>query len=352
MKTDADVIMEDCYQTYPHANGFADGGRSLVLGRVEGKMTSLWKVPLDGGAAVKVCEFDTTAEAEPLLWFDVALTANRLFTVAQGALWSFDLNLPSSAGEMICRPPLAISYGLCSVTADGARVVLPLRDGEFFVAYEIDTATGRGRELFRKDWWVGHLHYCPHDESWIGFCHEGKCEVTADRVWGWHQTLAPEGRCLFDQRWEDAERRLFTGHERWCFHQTGALTVAYGVSDGKPRGVYEVTPGNPAGRLVSEGDRHLHVSPSHCGRWAVIDTCGPHDMPGRGWENAGTVSDIILLDMADGRQQWLTRSRLSSHPWHVHPVFSPDGKSVFFNEAAAQGRGGRVMRIANPWFIE
>ncbi len=85
------------------------------------------------------------------------------------------------------------------------------------------------------------------------------------------------------------------------------------------------------------------------GRWAVVDTTGPWDRPGKSWENAEDISDIVLLDMKTGERHFLARSRqYMRHPRHPHPVFSPDGSTIFFNESSPDTTSNRVLRMPNP----
>lgn len=343
----AAVFGESFYLTYPHNNGFFDRGRQVVLGRQDGMKASLWRVSLDSREEGRICEFDVSGEREKFLWFDVAQEANRLVVVRDNGIWMFDLERPSHGDLLYQAEPPARLISLASITPDGLKVVATLQFPDRYAALLVDAETGKNRILFEKPWYAGHLHFSPYDKEWIGFCHEGPCEEVRDRVWGWHAVHAPEGRCLFDQRWDDPARRLCVGHERWSFHADTALVVAYGASPGEPRGIYELSASGKLPRLVLQGNRHWHVSPSRSGRWAVIDTSGPHDLPGKGWENANGVSDILLIDMAGGEPCWLARSRAASHPSHPHPVFSPDEKLILFNKLAA--RGNRVMCVANPW---
>ncbi len=345
----ATVVKEGCYQTYPHANGFADGGQSIVLGRLNNGTASLWKVPPGSEKEFQICAFDISSERERLLWFDVARDANLLVTVAGGAVWLFDLNSPGNQKVVYqAQPPATISTQLPSITADGKRILIGLRQEEMHSVLSLDTASGEGHVLFEYPWFTNHFHFCPHDENWIGFCHEGPCEQIGKRVWGWHAEHAPRGRCCFDQHWGDPAHELCVGHERWAFHESKIAVVAYGVSSGGPRGIYEAGTDGTS-RLISGGDRDLHLNVSRDGNWIVADTSGPHDLPGKGWEKAGGISDILLIDSRDGSRRWLARTRLQPrHPFHPHPVFSPDGRSVFYNEASADGHGGRVMRVANP----
>ena len=198
------------------------------------------------------------------------------------------------------------------------------------------------------------MHFCPHDDGWIGFCREGATETVFDRVWGWHALHAPEGCVLFDQRSEEPGNLLCVGHERWCFHDTSALVVAYGVSPGGPRGLYELYADNRPQRLVSQGDRDWHCSPSQDGRWAVVDTSGPHDAPGRGWENSAAngirVSDILIIDMASGERRCLAR-HVAWGGEHPHPIFCPDGAEIFYNERDLATDKNHIMRVSNPWCL-
>jgi hypothetical protein len=45
----------------------------------------------------------------------------------------------------------------------------------------------------------------------------------------------------------------------------------------------------------------------------------------------------------------VARSRLSRHPSHAHPIFSVDGRHVYFNEASEDGLLNRVWRAGNPF---
>src|SRR5690606_32265950 len=124
--------------------------------------------------------------------------------------------------------------------SDGRKVLLREKRGHRNHALELDIASGTLRELFVKDWYANHFHYCPHDESWVGFSHEGKTELIPDRCWVWHAEHAPEGRVVFDQASDAPGTRLCVGHERWCFHDVSAYAIAFAVSPAGKRGLYEV----------------------------------------------------------------------------------------------------------------
>jgi hypothetical protein len=334
------------YLTYPHANGFAEGGRYLVTGRVEDGQHSLWRHELSTGREVRVGALPTDANSRDPLWFDVARDAGRLVAVANNEVWLFDvINLGAPILAYREAPGAGELHSLPSISADGARIAMVRRVDNRYEVVEITVEGGSARVLFSMPWFASHVHFSPHDESWIGFCHEGAADRITDRVWAWHGDLCPAGACLFDQR----PQGLWFGHERWAFHTTSVYAVCYGTSPGGPRGIYELfLDGRPA-RLISEGNRDWHLNVSHDGRCVVVDTTGPHDQPGCGWENAGNISDIILIEVETGKRTFVARSGQSDrHPCHPHPVFDPSGHSIFYNEATQSGGGCKIMCIPNP----
>lgn len=359
---------ENFYLTYPHSNSFIEDGGSIVIGRATEGRFEMVRHNFADDSRETLCVIpapsDLTAPpytprgsnaswaVRPVFW-DATLDAESPYLVIgeREAVWGFDLRRHSEPALLYSPAPEEVLSPLLSLRSDGKRMLINRhsRDRENCSVVELERSTGRVAPVLNEPWWITHSHYCPYDEEWIGYCHEGPTEQVPDRVWGWHRSKMPQGGMLFDQHWDDPEKQLFVGHERWCFHAPTVLAVAYGVSPGRPRGIYEIfTDGRPA-RLVSEGDRDWHVGVSRDGRWAVVDTTGPYEAPGIGWENAGQWSDIILLDMQTGRRQFLARTRQLKHPSHPHPVFSPDGRFVFYNEVDKTLTQNRIMQVGNPW---
>lgn len=353
MSTQAEALCDFAstrYLGYPHSNQFADAGASLIFGQIEAKTISLWKRHLVSGDEVRLGTFPVNAEPPAkVIWFDVAYDANRMIAAVDHAVLLFDLQTSTGPREVYHAPAPYVLDRLVSITADGRWMIVVLHiEGMRHRALRIDLQTGEELVLADHPWFANHFHFSPADPAWVGYAHEGATETIPDRVWAWHAQQAPRGRCLFDQMSDQPPKRLCIGHERWAFHNVSAVAVAYGVSPAGPRGLYEVFPDRPA-RLISAGQRDFHCDVSRDGRWAVVDTTGPHDAPGRGWENAGGISDILIVDMVTGRREFLARSHQHLHPRHCHPVFSPDGSSIFYNEAEPGGMGNRIMRVANPW---
>lgn len=333
----------NAHLTYPHANGFLAGGLGLALARREPEtgLDVLTRLDTATGAEHRLAE--QPANPDDAFWFDACGGTGRIAWTDGRAIRALDAAAATAPRIVYQETDTSARIdALLSVRPDGRRMLFIRHLPERREIRELDFDTGAARTLVAKPWWIGHAHYSPHDPEWIGFCHEGPTEKIPDRVWAWHARHAPDGACLFDH----GAARLCLGHENWTWRDASTLVVAYGVS---PRGIYELfADGRPA-RLVSEGDRDWHVSASRDGRWAVADTTGPRDEPGRGWDNAGMTSDIVLIDLADGARTPLARTRRGArHPLHPHPVFSPDGRAIYYNEADEAGNACRVMRVENP----
>lgn len=337
------------YHAYPHANGFADGGASIVLGQLEEGAASLWKVDLSTGREAMLARFVAPAAPafRPELWFDVAAHADVLVTVAEGAVQLVDVRRPGRSRELFRGSDGMNVQALPSITADGSRVVVYFERAGVWGVLAIDVASGKTQTLVQHAWMVGHCHFLPHDPEWVMYCHEGRCDTVPDRMWAWHARHAPQGKVLFDQASDVPGVPLQVGHEVGCQHENAAIVVAYGASPRGPRGVYEIFLDGRPPRLVSAADRDLHCNVSRDGRWIVVDTSGPHDLPGRGWEDAQARSDVLLSHPPTGQRQLLAHSGIRSHPWHPHPTFSPDGHAIVLGEADGDMGRVRLLRLSS-----
>jgi len=323
------------YLTYPHCNGFCRDGRPLVLeSRGGGRFDVLAIDPdLTPGSEQQVCTFQTTHACG---WIDSAADADRLAICDVDGLKVLDLDTPNASPRLIYRPRAGERMqDVPGITPDGRYALAGLTWPDHRRYGVVIVATDAANVVHRADWpwFANHFHFCPHDPGWVGFAHEGATEQIDDRVHAWHACSAPDGPCIFDQRGDNKDTRLCVGHERWCWHDTSAMVVAYGVSPGQPRGIWQAWPNGRAPRLISEGQRDWHVNISPDGNKIVVDTTGPHDQPGRGWDHAADVSDILLIEADTGHRRHLARAKRGpSHPFHPHPTFSPDGDHVYFND--------------------
>ncbi|WP_269542581.1 hypothetical protein [Cerasicoccus fimbriatus] len=340
---------QNCYLAYPHTNGFLSNGQ-VVFGQQAGDDVNLVRYCPETKTTQLLRSFTPKDRnpSEQFLWFDVARETDDVAVNAGHGVYRFSglINEPDTSPRIAENPAPPNGGQLPSITDDGARILFESRLDEQFGAWQVDVASGKTQKLVQLPWHANHFHHCPHDERWIAFSHEGAAPTIMDRVWGWHGEDAPTGCCLFDQTGSS----LLFGHERWCFHRTSCVVVAYGESPGGPRGVYFCSPGGAQPKLISEGDRDWHVNISTDGQWLVTDTTGPHDAPGRGWENAGSTSDILLINATTGERTFVARSRKGdTHPRHPHPAFSPDARWIYFNEADESGALNRVCRVRNPF---
>lgn len=329
------LIAAGAHLTYPHCSGFHGSDRVAVV-RYDRDATRIVSVPWRGSGSPEVLH-SLAPQAKPF-WFDVSPT-NRIGYVSGGALHVGDLG--GAVTPVWRHDTMTLDDDLTGLSADGRRALVAAHDGHRHAGFEVDVATGTATTLYEVDWWANHLQYCRHDERWIGFSHEGPALDVPDRVWSWHGGRIAR---VLDQRAvsEDRSRFVAVGHEVWCRHDTAVLAVAYGDSEAGPRGLWLAYPDGRPARLVSPGNRYWHCDVSPGGRYAVVDTTGPADAPGRGWQNAAGVSDVLLVDLADGSTRHLARTAAANHPWHPHPVFSPDGSAVLYNHL---GRGTVVCPL-------
>lgn len=352
------------YHTYPHSNGFTVDGRQMVLMQMMPDHTSLWMLPIDQLEAQsdrivpgrRVASFDLpqpSRDKRPIpVCPDIALHRNLMGVSILDSVWLLDLDEPNPKPRLMYVASREFQLSdLTSINPDGTAICFGIFDqaNQVYCCEQIDVATGQVTRLMEShDRFINHFHYCPHDPDWIGFSHEGPTQDIPDRVNGYHPTLAPNGECLFDQQSAEPGKLLCVGHDRWCYHETAALAIAYGVSPAGPRGLYRLSP-DPSDqpRLISKADRDWHCNVSRDGRHMVIDTTGPSDAPGSGYDNADNISDVVYVDPRTGSRTLLARTCHLVHPWHPHPAFSPDGRWVFFNdyngnETNPRGRVGCV----------
>lgn len=343
---------ENSFLTYPHSNGYAYGGEGLVYMQLCEGRNCLFLRSLASGATRLLVDL---GEGKRGGAWDVAHRAgNRLAIVMDRRAWILDLDGP---GELVCifeTPGSAKLDGLCSLSGDGRRLLCRLSEGGLNIAIEIDVETGSVRRLFSKDWHANHMHYCPHDEDWVAFSHEGWTEDIPDRCWVWHADLAPEGRLAFNQDSEVAGVKLCVGHERWCFHDASGYAVAYAHSPAGKRGLYEIfADGRPA-RLVWESNVLWHCTMDRSGRFVAADTTGPiRDEPHSEAEyrkylelfmtkddaNEPMDIEVVLRDLKLGETLFLAEARWHKHPYHPHPAVSPDARWVAWNDFNPDRRG-------------
>src|SRR4051812_49907286 len=107
------------YIGYPHTNGFADGGDSLVVGQIEESTVSLWKKARSSPDEIQLGRFPINKKPpNKLIWFDVALRANQMIASVNDSIWLFDLNVVDRPREIYRTPSPWVLDQLLSITAD------------------------------------------------------------------------------------------------------------------------------------------------------------------------------------------------------------------------------------------
>lgn len=350
--------------TYPHCNGFLPGGDALIYRQdLEPNRSVLYRLnlkTLESCALPEIPSLDPT-RSSGLAW-DVALENSCIGAISHRTAWVLD-HVDAKEWRKVYSSPEGVKHqDLPSLTPDGRRFLTgENRADGTYAAVEINLVTNEAKTLFTKPWFANHFHYSPHDPSWIGFAHEGRCEVTLDRCWAWHAEKAPEGRCVMDQCAvaDDPRLPLNVGHERWCFHDASAYVIAYAMSPGGKRGLWEVFADGRPPRLLRESNTAWHCNMDATGRIAVVDTSAAWDsVPVVGEEfyrgraahlhadaeRLSYLSDVVLLDLRTGQDLHVARVTRTRHPYHPHPALSLDGRWLVYNDITP-GRTG-------AWLVE
>ncbi|MDF3130121.1 hypothetical protein P0Y35_13010 [Kiritimatiellaeota bacterium B1221] len=348
---------ENGFNTYPHMNGFVDGGRGLVYMRSFPACRKLYWRDLERGEEKMLAEFDA---AVPGNSWDVGLHTHRLAMILGNQAWIMDLDNPRDKKTVYTPKPGVELDDLCSLSKDGKKLLCGEHHEGANVAVEIDLESGEVRELFTKSWYANHFHYCPYDENWVAFSHEGKTEEIPDRCWVWHAEHAPEGKCVFEQDSEIPGVKLCVGHERWCFHDASGYAPAYAHSPAGKRGLYEVFGDGRPAVLRWKSDIIWHCTMDLSGRYAAVDTAGPiREEPFTEKEYAEHLAyfkkhdqakipidgDVALLDLETQRYVYIASARWSKHPYHPHPAISPDGRWVTWNDDDPNKKGVWLAEI-------
>lgn len=353
MKT-PETLCPHAYLPYPHSNAFLNENQVLLI--QQGR--DGWKIVAGSwqenewreSDARTVVRLNAEDAANVHVMFDIALKTPRMALIYNQALYLLD---PRESYTDLPKPLYTPAngtrlYSIPSINAAGSRAVILEEGTGISTIKEIDLARGDVRTLVEKIWQIGHVHFVPGNEEWIAFCHEGATETIPDRVWAWHAKDAPAGRCVFDQKSDDPKQFLNVGHERWGFTEASGLAVAYGCSPAGPRGLWQVfADGRPA-RQIFKNDRCWHCDISRDGRYALADTTGTWNLPGCGWKDDDKNRSILLIDVASGRHVVLGAAGGDKHPYHPHPVFSPDGRCVLFNTKRGDETAVMKVEIGDP----
>jgi oligogalacturonide lyase len=322
--------------------GWYDNGRRLLFGSDRADRTNLFGIELASGEITQITNIDpqpagfqfidackNPCREEVYFWIGTELTAVDLVNGQLRTIWQ----LPPRWQPLMLN---AISDGrhLCfssyqkpeqEFETDLLRGYVGFRD--LFEArplsriFRVSVDTGEVETVYEERVWIGHVNTSPINPGQLTYCHEGPWEKVDHRIWGLDLTtgrawkIAPPG-CDY-----------YIGHEFW--HRDGKRIGFHGFRPGKN---YVI------GAADFDGsDGWLEPQPVETGHIFSFDD---DLVVGDGYEQG-----VIKLWKRD-RQKMMSPMPLCRHDstakiqqLHVHPRFTPDGKSVLFTSDRRTGYG-------------
>lgn len=326
------------YFTYPHSHGFLTNGFEFVVAQASNLTTRFITVNPETGSEGVLAEVPRIKT-----YYSIADNGLMVYTSRAGdKAYVLDTTCSNSTPGLVAEVPNSSWYfsDLPSISPDGSQIVLDRHsktneDSEISI---YDVSTGNETLLVQKPWVANHACFFPSDPSWVMFARGGLTPETAvaaqeeGRIWAWNATTAPNGVMLFEQ--QDSEGTpLITHHPIPYPNEEAILFVVNGYSEGSPRGLYKVTV-DGSFNCISESQVDDHDNLSSDGILAVVDT-GNHVAPDAPADTSSSeirISDISLVNPANGNRMWIYRTTMESHPYHAHPHISPDKRWVIFND--------------------
>lgn len=344
--TDSLCHSNHLYFTNP---GWWDGGRRLLFMSDRGEGRNLYSLELATGAITQLTDQEGR---ESLLNTSVNPAKPECYYWLGPEL--FALDLATFKARAIYRAPDGYLTGMTNVTSDGTSVCtfvwqapdFPTDLGNGYVGFaevfesrphcqvlDVPVNGGAARVLHEEKCWIGHVNASPTQAHLLTFCHEGPWNRVDCRIWGLDRST---GKVWKIRPTEPGET---VGHEYW-------------LADGKTLGYHGKTnrhQGKEIFGFVShdntscvEGLFPFHSTHFHSNTRDLIVGDGSR-------ENAY----VYLWQFRDGvfsAPRRLCKHRGSFHVQHlhVHPRFSPDGKSVLYT-ADPTGYGNVFLAEVPPF---
>ncbi|RIQ37816.1 twin-arginine translocation signal domain-containing protein [Jiangella rhizosphaerae] len=352
------------YATYPHHNGFLDQGRHLVIRkRITGStdttnhlhlchLESGETIPLPAGphgrriiggywdvhyASGLLIQAESQNQAQidgvaPRVW---ALDVQEFLTTGS-ATWEVVWQIPAALGGIkyaddsasINRYATKLALSVLCGPADDPGIP----GDQHSKVVEIDLATGAWDVRADQQKTLNHVHFSPHDPEWIIFTREGDSTLHKERVWGYHPVHQPTGANIVPQILSDGTV-LRLSHERAAWDSNSVVVINYEGGHSLWRGFFD----GREPELLATGN-FVHCDISRDGRYVVVDDGG---RPAGKLQLVDLAKDNALTVLVDPAYQG------SAHPRHAHPIFSPDGRYVLWNESdpASPYTGGLTIGV-------
>jgi oligogalacturonide lyase len=320
--------------------GWFDGGRRLLFGSDRGGRTNLFSVHLESGQIVQHTDADMPPPPHQTSFLSASVNPRR----DEAYFWRghdlMAIDLGTDVERLLHRGDEGFHSSMTNVTADGrfvctcmyedlsARFAVDLLNGyvgfreyhearpsSFILAVPVDG--GPARKVHQENYWIGHINTSPTLPNILTFCHEGPWGDVDNRIWGLD---IDTGRAwMIRPRREPREQ---VGHEYW--HADGIHVGFHGKSP---------TRGGLFGRIRYDNTNLLEATCDqqtghiHSNDFSLIVGDG-HAAPQRKpllrlWRWAPSTFDgpRILCEH---------HSSEHSQQQHVHPRFSPDGRTIIF----------------------
>lgn len=307
-----------------------DSGRRMIFCSDRDNRANLFSIEWASGTITQITDADDgsyqTASVNPV--------RNEAYFWRDRALYAVDLERGTERA-LFAAPEGFVGAGTNS-TADGAFICCWIREavdlgftvntGCGYVGFEeiyaahplcriflIPVDGGDAVALHEDRTWIGHVNTSPTQANLLTFCHEGPWEKVAQRMWVLDRSSG-QVAALRPQTPEEA-----MGHEYW-------------LRDGLSIGYHGRTPDGPVfGFIRHDGAEHIEApfrdSSTHFQSNTRELIVG---------DGSGNETPVVMLwefngeRFAEPRVVCVHRSSRNVQRAHVHPCFSPDGRSVVY----------------------
>jgi oligogalacturonide lyase len=332
-------------------SGWFDGGRRLLFGSDRAGRTNLFSVCLASGEIAQHTDADMPGAPCETSFLFCSLNPARPEAYFWRGRQLIAIDLVRNRERLLYAAAEEMAVDMTSVTADGRYVLTGLVQdaGDRFpldllhgyvgfrqrwaakplsILLAVPVDGGPTREIFRENYWMGHVSASPTVSSLVMFCHEGPwgevdhriwcCDIDSGRVW-------PVG----PRRPGDA-----IGHEYWL--QDGVRIGYHGVTGGA----------SVIGFARYDSQDAIEFSVRHKSRH--VFSLDDQLIVGDGvreylliWRRAGETLEGPAVLCEHGSSSFMQQT-------HVHPRMGADGKQVVFT---SDRRGyGNVYLVEMPAF--
>lgn len=322
-------------------DGWFDNDRKMLFIADRNNARNLYCIDIDSGEISRLTNMPSHG---PDLSSPMAVNHayNETYYQYNGCVYA--LNLDTLDTRPLYIVPKGYSFGGARPSANGKYIVAGLSEdlsasiksnlaagyvgfSEIFAAkpdcriIRINVLDNTVDEIWRENYWVGHVNPSPAEARLLTFCHEGPWQKVDHRIWVLDVDTGKASK--FRERRVEGE---MVGHEYWLLD---GVHIGYQVHRPKEGGSksyfgfarYDGTGEIEAPAVRVPGPDHIHS----IGFDFVVSDTGKSI---KGYKYNGADFDgPRVIAMHDGSFDW------GSH--HPHPRITRDGKHVVYNSTAA-----------------